>query len=461
MSGVASLRARRPLSLHPSHRIDGDVANAQLLGLIARKGAQGIEEWRSGGRGRLDLSGADLRTEGRALRGALLGGAILNDANLAGANLEGAHLQGALMTGTNLKGAVLTGADLSEAFLTGADLSDTNLDGATIVSSSCQGACFDRASLRRVSAEKATLNDARFNETSLVRASLSEVSLRGSLLEDVDLSGAYLRGATLQSARLNRVDLAGADLSGVVMGNTTLVAVSMRTCVGLETVEHARPSAISTTTLAASAGDIPPLFLRRIGLEEWEVVSAGLYSPELSPNDVTDIAYRVVQLRSDPALSFYSCFISHSVEDKAFARRLYDSLEERGIRCWLDERQILPGDDIRDAITEGIRVWDKLILCASEASLRSWWVERELKTAFGKEEKLSKAAGRGVKAVIPLDLDRYLHKWEGGWAEELRSRKALDFSDPAMFEQQLERLVTALRADPFARVPPPTPKLGT
>jgi hypothetical protein len=30
-------------------------------------------------------------------------------------------------------------------------------------------------------------------------------------------------------------------------------------------------------------------------------------------------------------------------EDKLFARRLHDTLQGRGIRCWLDEKQMLPG----------------------------------------------------------------------------------------------------------------------
>ncbi len=45
-------------------------------------------------------------------------------------------------------------------------------------------------------------------------------------------------------------------------------------------------------------------------------------------------------------IEFYSCFVSYSHADKSFARRLYDTLQGRGIRCWLDEHELLPGDDI-------------------------------------------------------------------------------------------------------------------
>ena len=39
-------------------------------------------------------------------------------------------------------------------------------------------------------------------------------------------------------------------------------------------------------------------------------------------------------------------FYSYSHADKSFARRLHDGLQGRGIRCWLDEHQMVPGQDI-------------------------------------------------------------------------------------------------------------------
>jgi TIR domain len=59
---------------------------------------------------------------------------------------------------------------------------------------------------------------------------------------------------------------------------------------------------------------------------------------------------------------FYSCFISYSHADQSFARRLHDQLQGRGIRCWLDEHQLLPGDDIYEQIDRGIRFWHKVLL---------------------------------------------------------------------------------------------------
>ena len=69
-------------------------------------------------------------------------------------------------------------------------------------------------------------------------------------------------------------------------------------------------------------------------------------------------------------IQFYSCFISYNHADKTFARRLHDTLQGRGIRCWLDEKQLLPGDDIHEALDRGIRLWDKVLLCCWDQAIR-------------------------------------------------------------------------------------------
>ena len=203
------------------------------------------------------------------------------------------------------------------------------------------------------------------------------------------------------------------------------------------------PSILDYRTLANS-GQLPIRFLRGCGLSDVFIE----YLPSLLNH----------------AIEFYSCFISYSHEDKAFARRLHDTLQGRGIRCWLDEKQLLPGDDIYDHVDRGIRLWDKVLLCCSKNSLTSWWVDDEIGKAFAKEQTLMKEQKTKILALIPLDLDGYLFSgWKSGKAPQVRERLAPDFRDwetsHSKCEEQIEKVIRALRSDEHARELPPKPKL--
>src|SRR5271157_3646978 len=203
---------------------------------------------------------------------------------------------------------------------------------------------------------------ANLREAHLSGANLSEANLWRANLRDADLSGANLRETDLREANLSGANLDGADLTGARTRETIFADVDLSVAKGLETIRHEGPSTIGIDTIYKSRYKIPEAFLRGCGV------------PELFITYMGSLVERGVE--------FYSCFISYSHQDKLFARRLHDTLQGRGIRCWLDEKQLLPGDDIYEQVDRGIRLWDKVLLCCSEHSLASWWVDNEIDSAF-------------------------------------------------------------------------------
>ena len=323
--------------------------------------------------------------------------------------------------------ANLSGANLSLANLIRADLSGANLFGATLGG--------------------ANLSVANLSVANLIRADLSGAELRRANLFRADLRGANLSLADLSGANLNGANLNGADLTYTNLVETIFGNTDLRDAKGLETCNFGGPCTLDHRTIQRT-GRLPLPFLRGCGLPDLLIE----YLPSLL----------------NEAIQFFSCFISYSHQDKPFAKRLFDTLQGRGVRCWLDEKQMLPGDDIYGQVDRGIRLWDKVLLCCSKQSLaESWWVNSEIDRAFKKEQLLMKERGQKTLALIPLDLDGYLlsGQWQSGLAQPVPvlSRFVADFRGwnrgHEEFEAQVERVILALRSDDAARPPAPEPKL--
>lgn len=82
-------------------------------------------------------------------------------------------------------------------------------------------------------------------------------------------------------------------------------------------------------------------------------------------------------------------FISHSSEDKeSLIEPLVRELEDCYINVWLDKRKILPGDNLRKSIfRDGLDKADVALIFFTQNSLKSSWVDREIKHVLREETK--------------------------------------------------------------------------
>ncbi len=71
-------------------------------------------------------------------------------------------------------------------------------------------------------------------------------------------------------------------------------------------------------------------------------------------------------------------FISHSHKDKPFATQLLEALQAAGIEVWIDEMEILPGDNIVKKIDQGLSTSDAIIVLLSKDFVSSKWAMQEL-----------------------------------------------------------------------------------
>jgi hypothetical protein len=389
------------------------MANEEHLALL-KKGVAAWNTWRQENR-RIapDLSHSDLCSAG------------LDGVDLRGANLREADLRGANLEGGNLRGAHLSNAMLDSAKISDGKLRKANLRGASLV-----GTDLRRAELGRVN-----LRETRLDWADLIDANLRSGDLQHAEIVGTDLRGADLTGANLRSAALTLAHLEGTDFSGVIVGDTKFATCDLSEAIGLLSIIHEGPSTIGLDTIYKSKGEIPESFLRGCGVPD------------------SFIAQMHSLVGAEDGIQFYSCFISYSSKDEEFARRLHGRMRDAHLRVWFAPEDIQGGKKLHEQIETAIRVYDKLLIALSEASLQSEWVMDELRKGFKAERE------SGKRKLFPVRLTDYetLQRWEcrdslsgKDLAEEVREYFIPDFSrwkEHDQFEAAFDRLLKDLKSE--------------
>jgi TIR domain/Pentapeptide repeats (8 copies) len=250
-------------------------------------------------------------------------------------------------------------------------------------------------------------------------ANLIGANLMAANLIGANLTEAVLRGANLTGANLISADLTEAALQETVFGATSLAEVK-----GLNHCHHHAPSVIDFLTLKNS-GPLPIAFLRGVGLPDNLIE----YLPSLL----------------NEAIQHYSCFISYSGKDAAFAERLHADLQNKGVRCWFAPHDMTIGAKIIDAIDKAIRLRDKVLLILSEGAIASDWVEGEVTRALDEERT------RKQVVLFPVRIDDAVMQTSEAWARLLRGQRNIgDFTgwkEHDSYQKSFERLMRDLRVE--------------
>ena len=95
-------------------------------------------------------------------------------------------------------------------------------------------------------------------------------------------------------------------------------------------------------------------------------------------------------------------FLAHANEDKTEVLKLYDRLNAKGYKPWMDKKDLIIGQNWREEIPKAISQSDIFIACLSQRSVsKSSFVPKEFRLA------LNEYAGKppGEIYLIPLKLD--------------------------------------------------------
>ncbi|MBG0788765.1 MAG: toll/interleukin-1 receptor domain-containing protein, partial [Anaerolineaceae bacterium] len=123
----------------------------------------------------------------------------------------------------------------------------------------------------------------------------------------------------------------------------------------------------------------------------------------------------------------HDVFVSYSSKDKTVADSIVAAMENNGIRCWYAPRDIQPGDDWAEAITNAIDACQVFLMVFSENANQSQRVLDELNYAVSQEV-----------VILPFRIENLIPR--RAMMLHLSSRHWLDAYDPT-WESHIKKLV--------------------
>ena len=115
-------------------------------------------------------------------------------------------------------------------------------------------------------------------------------------------------------------------------------------------------------------------------------------------------------------------FFSHSSRDKPLIREIRNHLPNY-VKTWLDEEELLLGQNVENSIFEAIKSSGFVVLFLSEDALESEWVQKELSMSLEHEKKV------GHDFILPVLLADVWERVQPPEFQQRRYIKCFDLSD--------------------------------
>lgn len=135
-------------------------------------------------------------------------------------------------------------------------------------------------------------------------------------------------------------------------------------------------------------------------------------------------------------------FISHSVKDKdqAAADLIYDYLQNNGIKCFMDKRDLIPGIPYPRQLTAAVRESNAVLLVFSSNADISEAVQAEVGLAKSNSKRVIPVR---IEDIVPNELAIFLTVTQ--WLDAF----------PPPLEKYLPKILAAVKPDGLPPPPPP------
>jgi len=191
--------------------------------------------------------------------------------------------------------------------------------------------------------------------------------------------------------------------------------------------------------------ELPTSFYMGCGFTNLDTKFLEFCKPDLDNDQIIEIGYKLIHMRTGEPIKYYSCFISYSNKDIEFVEKLHQEMISHGISCWYAPEDLKIGDVLRMRIGEQIRLKDKLLIILSENSISSAWVGDEVEKAI-EEEKNSES-----KKLFPIRLDDTVLDSKDDWAEKIRLTRHIgnfsNWQNQEIFEKAIKKLIDNMQIE--------------